>query len=319
MYRPSSGIQMYLQRLEGLKAGRTYTLLPPDSYKSVWEKAIAQPTYEDWKSLLEQEAKAMAKGQGSNRLAILVGDSITMWLPPELLPNGRLWLNQGISGDNTGGILKRLSAFAETKPHAIYILAGINDLRQGKSDVTIINNLHQIVWKLRQNHPNSEVVLQSILPTRFAALPNLRIRNINQELAAIARSEGATYLELNSRFTDEGDILRRELTTDGLHLSRSGYQVWQKALQQTESRFVLNRNDRYRRWLQQAEQFTLSGQQYRWIPYEVKTGDTLEDLSLKTLGCAEVDYYDIIAIKNNLHSDSLLANDRIYIPQSIGY
>jgi lysophospholipase L1-like esterase len=317
MYRPTSGIQLYKQRLEGLNAGRTYTLLPPDSFREVWEGATGQPTYQDWKDLLYREAKAIAYGQGANRLVVLLGDSLTLWFPPELLISGRLWLNQGISGDNTAGMLKRLWAFSATRPDVIYVLGGINDLRQGKPDWVILKNLEYIVDEIRQAHPEARVVLQSILPTRLGALPNTRIRKINAELETIARKQGAMYLELNSRFTEPGDILRRSLTTDGVHLSRNGYLVWQKAIAQAESRLVLNRSDRYQQWLKNSEEFTLHGRRYNWVPYRIQPGDTLEAIAEKTLGSADVDYYDTIAIKNDISPDALEVDRTIYIPQVI--
>jgi lysophospholipase L1-like esterase len=318
MNRPASGIQMYLQRVEGLKVGRTYTLLPPDSFKSVWEEAIGQPTYQDWTNLLAWEARALAKGQGSNRLAILLGDSISMWFPPELMPPGRLWLNQGISGDNTSGILKRLWTFSETKPHTIYILAGINDLRQGRPDASIADNIYYTVRELQLIHPPAKVVVQSILPTRLAALPNTRIRKINLELAAISKSEGAIYFDLNSAFTNNEDRLHRELTTDGIHLSQAGYQLWQKALHQMTSRLDLNRDNRYQQWLQRSPSFTLDGKIYTWVSYQVQPGDSLPQLSQKAFGFDSFEYWDLIALKNNLGFEEKLGNRTILIPQTGG-
>jgi lysophospholipase L1-like esterase len=66
---------------------------------------------------MAQEARAIAGGQGNNRLEVVVGDSFGLWLPPELLPRDRLWLNQSISGDTTAGILQRVRLFANTRPH----------------------------------------------------------------------------------------------------------------------------------------------------------------------------------------------------------
>lgn len=244
MLSPTSGSQLYLQRLAALKAGKLYTRLSADSFSESWAKAAAtkqltrlNPTHEQWKSLLEQEAKAVAKGQGANRLAILLGDSISMWFPVAGFPgNGsQLWLNQGISGENSGQILQRLFAFSQTRPDTIYVLAGINDLRQGASDEIILNNIRQIAQRLRRNHPQAQVVLQSILPTRLSAIPNERIRNLNQQIAVIAQQERAGYLDLHSLFVDKQGQMRQDLTTDGLHLSRLGYEVWQEGLQYTES------------------------------------------------------------------------------------
>lgn len=239
---PTSGSQLYLQRIAALKVGKLFTRLSADSFQSVWTKgsnakvsALPKPTHEQWKHLLAQEAKAVVKGQGSNRLSILLGDSLSLWFPSQQLPAAQLWLNQGISGENSGQILRRLSAFSQTRPDTIYVLAGINDLRQGVADEVILNNLRQIVQNLRRDHPQSQIVLQSILPTRWSAVGNDRIRNLNQQIAAIAKQEGAGYLNLHSLFVDGQGQMRPELTTDGIHLANRGYEVWQEALQYADS------------------------------------------------------------------------------------
>lgn len=229
-----SGNQLYYQRLAALKTGQIYTRIYDDSQSDSGLSKKNNLTYEDWKSLLALEAKAVTKGQGHNYLSIMVGDSLSMWFPPEKLPSGKLWLNQGISGDTSGGILKRLKAFSATRPEVIYVMAGINDLRKGIDDKTILRNHRQIIRKLRQAHPNTQIFVQSILPTRLTKISNSRIRQINLQLAVIAKQEKANYLNIHCWFTDSEGNLRLELTTDGLHLSREGYDIWRSALQQIE-------------------------------------------------------------------------------------
>lgn len=244
---PVSGSQLYYQRVAALKAGKIYTRLPADSFQSFWAKGatkgalLQKPTHEQWKRLLEQEAKAVAKGQGANRLAVLLGDSLSMWFPLEGLPSGQLWLNQGISGENSGQILNRVSVFSETRPDTIYLMAGTNDLRQGATDQVILDNLRQIVRRLRLNHPQSQVIVQSILPTRLSVIPSERIRKLNQQIAVIAKQEGIGYLNLHTLFADGQGQLRQDLTTDGIHLTRRGYEVWQEGLQYAESSIAVNR------------------------------------------------------------------------------
>ncbi len=231
----TSGNQLYYQRLAALKTGQIYTGMDDDHVQSSWESVNKrQLTYEDWKSLLVLEAKAITQGQGGNHLSILVGDSLSLWFPIQKLPTGKLWLNQGISGDTSGGILKRLGAFSATRPDVIYIMAGINDLRKGVSDDTILRNHRRIIRSLRQSHPKTKIIVQSILPTRLTKIPNSRIRGINIQLALIAKQEGANYLNIYNWFTDFEGNLRPELTTDGLHLSQEGYDVWRWALHQEE-------------------------------------------------------------------------------------
>ncbi|OYD98625.1 G-D-S-L family lipolytic protein [Nostoc sp. 'Peltigera membranacea cyanobiont' 213] len=231
----TSGNQLYYQRLAALKTGQIYTRVDNDNLQSLWESiGKRQLTYDDWKSLLTLEARAIAQGQGANHLSILVGDSLSMWFPREKLPTGKLWLNQGISGDTSSGVLKRLGAFSANRPDVIYVMAGINDLRKGASDDTILRNYRRIVRRLREAHPKAQIIVQSILPTRLPKLSNSRIRHINTQLAQIAKQEGANYLNIYSWFTDMEGSMRPELTTDGLHLSQEGYDVWRSALQQIE-------------------------------------------------------------------------------------
>jgi len=238
---PASGPQLYQQRRASLQAGRLYTRLPSNSFRSAWANATQQPNYAQWQLLLAAEARAVTVGQGSSPLSIVVGDSLSLWMPPETLPQNRLWLNQGISGDTTTGILQRLHFFRNARPDTIYVMAGINDLLQGASDATVVRNLEQIVWQLRQDHPQAEIVLQSILPTDNR-VPNSRIRDINRQLIQIAQREGVHYLDLHPYFADDRGNLRRDFTTDGVHLTALGYGVWQSFWQQAQGLFAQGRS-----------------------------------------------------------------------------
>ena len=235
---PISSNQLYRRRLASLKSGQIYTRNDNEENleSSGQLRKAFKPTYEDWKNLLAMEAKAITKGQGANRLSILVGDSLSLWFPKDKLPTGKLWLNQGISGDTTEGVSKRLSAFSATKPDVIYLMVGINDLRKGATDKVILVNSSRIIYNLRRKHPTSKIIVQSILPVRSQKILNSRIRHINAQLAIIAEKQGVNYLNIHNWFTDTDSNLRPELTTDGLHLSLAGYQIWQFALEQIEYR-----------------------------------------------------------------------------------
>ncbi|MEO1763972.1 MAG: SGNH/GDSL hydrolase family protein, partial [Cyanobacteria bacterium J06629_18] len=237
-----SGSQLYHKRLAALKAGHIYTRLAHDKRQSLLV-TVRKPklTYQDWKKLLALEARAMTRGQGNNRLSIMLGDSLSLWFPTKGLPSGKLWLNQGISGDTSTGILRRLSAFSSTKPEAIYIMAGVNDLRKGTSDKVILSNHRRIVRRLKTAHPYSHIIIQSILPTRRPKISNIRIRKLNTQLARIAKEEGVNYVNIHKWFTDFKGELRQELTTDGLHLSLDGYEVWQSAIEQIEKKLAISK------------------------------------------------------------------------------
>ncbi|WP_341733739.1 SGNH/GDSL hydrolase family protein [Microcoleus sp. EPA2] len=198
-------------------------------------------TYQQWVTQLGREAEAMAVNRPS-RLSVLAGDSLSMWFPTKLLPIDRTWLNQGISGETSVGLLKRLQLFDRTQPDTVFVMIGINDLLRGATDEGILDNQRQIIRDLRWAHPKAQVVVQSILPhsgeeatwenrDRLLAISNNRIREINRRLKEIAISENVLYLDLHPMFTDADGNLLTELSTDGLHLNDRGYLVWRSALQ----------------------------------------------------------------------------------------
>src|SRR6476661_6377816 len=189
---------------------------PAISAKAVLDVPVPGPrhkwTYQQWVTQLGREAEAAAANRPS-RLSILAGDSLSMWFPTKLLPVDRIWLNQGISGETSVGLLKRLQLFDRTAPDTVFVMIGINDLLRGTSDEGILDNQRQIIrdWRL--------------------AIPNSRIRAINRRLKEIASSENVLYLDLYPLFADADGNLPTELSTDGLHLNDQGYLVWRSALQ----------------------------------------------------------------------------------------
>ena len=200
-----------------------------------------QWSYQEWVAQLEREATAVAIAAPDD-LHVLLGDSISLWFPHELLPIGATWLNQGISGEGTLGLLRRLDLIADTQPQVLYLMIGINDLLRGVEDETLLANQRQIIQDLKEMHPDATIVVQTILPhagegitwegkDQLLEISNRRIRELNQRLAIVADEEDIEYLDLQSIFSDEAGNLRSDLSTDGLHLNDNGYRAWASALQ----------------------------------------------------------------------------------------
>ncbi len=198
-------------------------------------------TYEQWLDVLKQEAAAVAKQQ-PERMTILLGDSLSLWFPADQLPSDRAWLNQGISGDTTAAMVKRISFLDETKPQTIFVMAGINDFKKGSTVDEVIESYRTMIQNFKQKHPSTEIVVQAVLPHGAAmmgvddaeqvlAIPNDQIVKFNQKLAGLAKEEQVLFLNLHPLFADKEGFLRSDLTTDGLHLNPSGYMVWSTALQ----------------------------------------------------------------------------------------
>ncbi len=216
-------------------------------------------TYEQWVMLLRREATAIAQ-KHPPQLHILAGDSLSLWFPTELLPNGGTWLNQGISGETSYGLLRRVKLLDNNRPQTIFVMIGINDLIRGVREETLLANQREIIRHLKTNHPSAMIVMQSILPhggdrasrrylasvkgdpatgqnphplwvKRLPLISNQRIRRLNQRLSLIAKEEKVQFLDLHDLFTDEQGYLHDKFTTDGLHLSYAGYALWRSQLE----------------------------------------------------------------------------------------
>lgn len=191
--------------------------------------------------LLAREAEVIATDK-PDALMILLGDSLSLWFERQNVPLDWAWLNQGISGEKTLGLLRRVDALADTQPKAVFVMIGINDLLWDVSDQTVLANYRLIVEQLQRQHPQADIIVQSVLPhgddratweskSRLRQVPNGRIRRINRHLAELAdRQSQVYYLDLHTLFTDDRGNLDMALSTDGLHLNEQGYQVWATAL-----------------------------------------------------------------------------------------
>lgn len=197
-------------------------------------------SYQQWVDILSKDAKAMA-ARNPEHLTVLLGDSLSLWFPGELMPGRRVWINQSISGEKTQGLLDRLELLDDNNVEAVFLMIGINDLIWGKTDEEIVNNYKEIVRRLKKEHPKTQIVVQSILPhsgenstwesrDKLEALPSERIKAMNQTLRNIASDNDAYYLDLYPIFVTGDGTLRPDLTTDGLHLNRQGYLVWRSAI-----------------------------------------------------------------------------------------
>ncbi len=230
----AGGTEELIRSVTATNSAKTVLDVPVPGQRHKW-------TYQEWVMQLGREAEAVAANRPP-KLSVLAGDSLSMWFPTKLLPPDRIWLNQGISGETSVGLLKRLQLFDRTAPDTVFVMIGINDLLRGATDEGILDNQRQIIRDLRWAHPKAQVVVQSILPhsgeqatwenrDRLLAIPNSRIRSINRRLKEIASSENVLYLDLQPLFADADGNLPIELSTDGLHLNDRGYLVWRSGLQ----------------------------------------------------------------------------------------
>lgn len=164
---------------------------------------------------------------------VFMGDSITEgWSQayPEFF-EGKPYLNRGISGQVTAQMLVRYRAdVLELRPKAVFILAGTNDIAQNQGPVPLetvaghIESMAELAWAHGIEPIICSVLPASHYPWREGIDPATEIPRLNAMLKSYAERIGFRYLDYFAAMNDGSNGMHADLTTDGVHLSRLGYQ-----------------------------------------------------------------------------------------------
>jgi lysophospholipase L1-like esterase len=156
---------------------------------------------------------------------VMLGDSITEggdWAT--LFPEIRVH-NHGIGGDDTVGVLRRLDLVTRARPAKVFVMIGTNDLGKGTRTVDeIIANVAEIVTRIRDESPSTEILVQSVLPRWHTRTDD--VRRLNDGIESAAENSGAAWIDLRPIF-DRGDgTMDLDLAPDALHPNAEGYRRW---------------------------------------------------------------------------------------------
>lgn len=161
--------------------------------------------------------------------AIFFGDSITADSNfDELFPD-LLTVNLGVYGDTLEDLLRRVPEARAERPVRIFLLGGINSLREDRFDLCV-TEYAELLDALCAACPKSEIIVQSVLPvsreiTNPSILTNDTIRRFNAQIQILARQRGFAYVDLWPAYEKNGQ-LDPALTRDGLHLNFTSYAPW---------------------------------------------------------------------------------------------
>lgn len=164
---------------------------------------------------------------------VMLGDSITEEGPWSSIESDRAVVNRGYSGFTTGQLVEIAREVAAARPAAVFVLTGTNDIRDGRSPSWTVERLALILDEFERAAPDSEIVIQTVLPRSDRVDEVLATNSAIRDLAV---DRGITLLDLYSPFDDGTGGLRDADTVDGLHLSDDGNRRWAELLVEPFSR-----------------------------------------------------------------------------------
>ena len=206
---------------------------------------MAVQLLENW--LLKEQEKIQTKYRELNQISVLepdiifIGDSIVEYYPlQELFGTAKTIVNRGIRGYQTRLLLENLDAHLYGDAvDQIVLLIGTNDIGKDIPMNEALDNLERVIQSIARDYPLSQIKLLSILPVNEGEKykqtvyirTNEKIREWNQAYEALASAYmQVDFVPVYDSLTDTEGQLKKDYTTDGLHLSVAGYQVLSEAL-----------------------------------------------------------------------------------------
>jgi lysophospholipase L1-like esterase len=205
--------------------------------------------------LLDRPSAAMAQ----SRVVVGWGDSTTagtpgflspVEAPPEGMGNPQsqycYWmmkahpewsvLNRGVNGQRTDQILSRFERdVAKEKPAAVIVLAGVNDIYQGRTADSVKRNL-EAMYALAERG-RIVPVAATVLPYNTSGRDEARaIREVNSWIETASKASGRLFCDTNLAVRDKANPDLLASSPDGIHPDVEGYKRMGSALTLTLER-----------------------------------------------------------------------------------
>ena len=141
-------------------------------------------------------------------------------------------VNLGCTEDTLCTMKERVSMVSAVNPEKVFVLGGINSLRDNNIDKSI-NEYDALLTALQNEVPYAEIFVESVLPIsrekEATICKNFTIIEFNSRLKELAQKRNMEFLDIHKFYIKEGEI-NPELTSDGLHLRPEAYVHWEKEL-----------------------------------------------------------------------------------------
>lgn len=208
---------------------------------------MAVQLLENW--LLKEQEKIQTKYRELNQISVLepdiifIGDSIVEYYPlQELFGTAKTIVNRGLRGYQTKLLLENLDVHLYGDAvDQIVLLIGTNDIGKDVPMNETLDNLERVIQSIARDYPLSQIKLLSILPVNEGEKykqtvyirTNEKIREWNQAYEALTSAYmQVDFVPVYDSLIDSEGQLKKDYTTDGLHLSVAGYQALSEALKE---------------------------------------------------------------------------------------
>jgi len=234
----------------GLITSSAYAELGASENTACQPKAKLEQDFYDWNA---RHAAVLTAKESIKPDIVLIGDSIThLWAGAPAEPHGnrgaQAWrtlfgerkvLNMGFGWDRTQNVLWRIGhgELDGVAPKLVVIHIGTNNLAGTKNarantPAEIAEGIQAVTLQAKAKCPDAKIVLMAVMP-RGEKPDNVQqkaLDEVNALLPEVAKSAGATLIDLKAKLRGADGLLTKEMMPDFLHPGETGYSIWAEAL-----------------------------------------------------------------------------------------
>jgi lysophospholipase L1-like esterase len=152
----------------------------------------------------------------------------------------------GISGDSTSGCLWRVQngQVAGLHPKLIVLLIGTNNMYSNSAE-QIAGGIKAIVAEYQKQCPDAAILLQGIFPRGEKPTDGMRdkVKQVNQMISSLGDGKKVIFLDFGDKLLDAQGQYTHPITSDFLHPTGAGYQIWADAIQPVIDRFFPSKTE----------------------------------------------------------------------------
>jgi lysophospholipase L1-like esterase len=193
-----------------------------------------KPAY--WNDVEKFKKQDSAHFPGTGKILLIGSSSFTKWTDvQDYFPSYSI-VNRGFGGSTLSDQIRYVKDVVfPYKPKQIVIYCGENDLASSDtvSAKTVYNRFRQLFNLIRNKFPSVPIAYISMKPSPSRQLLMAKMREGNTLIRNFLKTKKQTaFIDVyKDMIDDEGKPIPELFVEDNLHMNKSGYAIWKKAIE----------------------------------------------------------------------------------------
>lgn len=175
-----------------------------------------------------QEKNKFLWNKNEETIVFTGSSSIRLWKNLDtIFPKNQI-INTGFGASLSGDLLHYVQELIlNYKPVKVFIYEGENDIAYDKTPKKIIQNINNIIKKIRNQNSQTYIVLISAKPSIKRWHLRKKYKRFNRKLKRVTKKDRLLhFVNVWKPMLNGNKINTKIFNKDGLHMNKEGYNIW---------------------------------------------------------------------------------------------